>query len=361
MQLVDPEEFFTQVWKQLTTAEEAAGDVLEKWFEIAGLTLRLRFVGEALEPYVATALRHLEIVGTRDAADLTLHCWDCTSLAVEFPKAPVSKDAFTPRGEVRDFNNNRFHVAFDTRGRQLSLFDARLRRAVYCVGEAAEIPRWELAEPIRAILSWFMRENGRQLLHGAGVGEPHGGVLLIGPSGAGKSNTALGCLASNLRYAGDDFCAVSVGANPKVYSLYCTGKTREADWARHPFLADLAPDLDPERREKAIYFLSRTCPEKLISEFPLKAILLLKRGGDRCEARLIPPVAVFRRAVPDTARLLPDAGSELVRCMAQLVRAVPCYELSLGNAPERIAGAISALLMDGAATSAPCAGAQRLG
>ena len=100
-------------------------------------------------------------------------------------------DAFTPRGEVRGLNNRRFHTAFDSSGRQLSLFDANLRQAVYCVGAAAAIPRFEIAEPIRAILSWFMRENGRQLIHAAAVGEPGGGVLLIGRSGAGKSNTAL--------------------------------------------------------------------------------------------------------------------------------------------------------------------------
>src|SRR4029077_4802081 len=105
----------------------------------------------------------------------------------------------------------------------------------------------EIAEPIRAILSWFMREHNRQLIHAAAVGNSDGGVLLIGRSGAGKSNTALCCLASDLQYAADDFCAVSVGSEPHVYSLYCTGKTHEVDWTRHPFLAALAPNLDPEQ------------------------------------------------------------------------------------------------------------------
>jgi len=157
---------------------------------------------------------------------------------------------------VHGLNDARFHAAFLAEGRLLSLMDKRLKRAVYCVGVANDIPRFDVAEPIRAILSWFMRENGRQLLHAAAVGTRNGGVLLIGPSGTGKSNTALGCLASALSYASDDFCAVSTTGSPIVYSLYSTGKTQERDWSRHPFLAQLAPNLDPERRDKAIYFLN---------------------------------------------------------------------------------------------------------
>jgi len=347
MKSVDAEQFFENVWAQIAAAERAAGEVLERWFEIAGLTLQLRFLGSTLESYVAPALEHLEISEPRSTSDLTLHCWDCRALAVDFPKAPVGIEAFTPRGEVQGLNNRRFHAAFDSGGRQLSLFDVRLQQSVYCVGAADAIPRFEIAEPIRAILSWFMRENGRQLIHAAAVGEPEGGVLLIGRSGAGKSNTALACLASNLRYAADDFCAVAAGADPKVYSIYCTGKTHEIDWLRHPFLAGLSPNLDPAQREKAIYFLGRTCPHKLISEFPLKAILLPRRGGTTCSLRPISSIVALRLAAPDTARLLPDAGAEVMRCIAELLRKVPCYELFLGSDPQCIPKKISAFLSTG--------------
>jgi hypothetical protein len=356
MQSVDAEGFFDVIRTQVAIAERAADKVLERWFEIAGLTLRLRFFGTTLEPYVAPALSHLEIGELRGAADLTLHCWDCASLGTEFPRAPVAMGAFTPRGEIHGLNNRRFHAAFEPGGRQLSLFDARLRQAVYCVGAAAGIPRFEIAEPIRTILSWFMRENGRQLIHAAAVGEPEGGVLLIGRSGAGKSNTALGCLASRLRYAADDFCAVSADANPKVYSLYCTGKTHAVDWDRHPFLTTLSPNLDPQRCEKAIYFLSQSCPQKLISEFPLRAILLPRRDGVSCDIRPISPATALHLAAPDTATLLPDAGSEVMRCIAQLVRTVPCYELLLGSVPEEITGVISRLLASGVQSATALSG-----
>ena len=251
MPAIDAAGFFEKVWAQVAVAERAAGGVTERWFDIAGLTLRLRFIGSALQDVIAPALSHLELpVTNQKAVDLTLHCWDCQSLGTEFPRAPVKLEAFTPRGDVHGLNDARFRAAFETDGQLLSLLDTRLKQAIYCVGVAALIPRFDVAEPIRAILSWFMRENGRQLLHAGAVGTRDGGVLLIGRSGAGKSNTALGCLASDLSYASDDFCAVSTTGSPVVYSLYCTGKTQERDWVRHPFLAQLAPDLDPERRTR---------------------------------------------------------------------------------------------------------------
>jgi len=347
MTAIDVAGFFQGVWAQIADAEGAAGERSERWFKIAGCTLRVRFIGMNLLKVVIPALSHLETAPSKLDADLTLHCWDCKSLGMELPKAPVSIEAFKPRGEVQGLNNARFHAAFEIGPRLLSLMDAHRREAVYCVGDAANIPRYVVAEPIRGILSWFMRENGRQLLHAGAVGTPGGGVLLLGPGGAGKSNTALGCLASDLRYASDDFCAVSTDGSPVVYSLYSTGKTHEGDWDRHPFLAQLAPNLDPERVEKAIYFLNDAAPHKLIPSFPLKAILFPRKAGATCEIRPIPAVTALRIAAPGTAKLLPDAGAEVLRCLAKLVRAVPCYELLLGSRPELIPALISELLATG--------------
>ncbi len=341
---IDVAGFFQSLWVQIADVEGAAGEVSERWFKIAGCTLRVRFIGLSLFEIVAPALSHLEVAPSTLDADLTLHCWDCASLGMEFPKAPVTIEAFNPRGDLQGLNNDRFHTAFESGGRLLSLMDSHLREAIYCIGDSAEIPRYVVAEPIRGILSWFMRENGRQLLHAGAVGTPDGGVLLFGPSGAGKSNTALGCLESDLRYASDDFCAVSTDGSLIVYSLYSTGKTHEGDWERHPFLARLAPYLDPDRVEKAIYFLNVAAPNKLISSFPLKAILFPRRAGATCEIRPMPAVTALRLAAPGTAKLLPDGGAEVLRCLAKLVRAVPCYELLLGSRPERIPVVISELL-----------------
>jgi hypothetical protein len=95
-----------------------------------------------------------------------------------------------------------------------------------------------------------------------------------------------------------------------------------------------------------IYFLERAVPERLIAEFPLKAMLLLRRGGSDCAVRTAAANAVLAASAPDTARLLPDAGPEVLQTVGRLVRRLPCFELSLGPDPDRIGGTIEALLAE---------------
>lgn len=336
--------FFETVCDKAREAERTAGTVHERSYALAGLVLKLRFLGDALIEPVGRALAHLAISPAGSTADLVIDCWDCASLRLEPPHAPVAKDAFTPRGEIHGLNDARFHAAFAQGGRLLSLMDVATKRAVFCVGDAAAIERFEAAEPIRGLLAWLLRAHGRQVLHAGAVGHADGGVLLLGRSGAGKSNTALGCLVSNLRYASDDFCAISASGVPTVYSVYSTGKTREEDWARHPFFATLAADLDPTRRDKVIYYLNEAVPERLITQFPVRAILVLKRRGDACHARPIAAGTALALSAPDTAMLIPGSGPEVLRELGKLVRAVPCFEFELGPNPAAIPPAIEALL-----------------
>ena len=60
MAAIDIAGFFEKVWSQVAVAERAAGDVTERWFEIAGRTLHLRLIGSALQKVIVPALSHLE-------------------------------------------------------------------------------------------------------------------------------------------------------------------------------------------------------------------------------------------------------------------------------------------------------------
>ncbi len=334
--------FVAALKAEAATAERVAGESVDRWFRMAGLTLRFRFLGSNLVPIMTPSFGHLAIA-PQAGADQTIHCWDCSSLEMDLPAAPVPMEAFTPRGEIRGLDENLVNAAFDRFGRMLSVYDLPGKEAFFCVGEASAIPRFERAEPIRGLLSWFMRRHGRQLIHAGAVGFADGGVLLIGRSGAGKSNTALGILNSDLRLASDDFCAFSVDDTPTAFSIYSSAKTMESDWDRHPFLRDLAPDIDP-LGDKIIYFLNDTVPEKLIANFPLKAILLLRRGGETCGFRPVADNDALSACASDTARLLPGAGPEVLHNLARLIRRLPCFELQLGPDPNRIPSTIIDLL-----------------
>jgi hypothetical protein len=126
--------------------------------------------------------------------------------------------------------------------------------------------------------------------------------------------------------------------------VYSTGKTTEADRHRHGFLARLVADLDPAGREKVIYFLADASPEKLIAEFPIKAVVLPRKGGDVAHVARIPSGRAITVCAPDTTMLLPDAGPEVLFALAQVVRSVPCFELWLGPDPKRIPDVLANLL-----------------
>ncbi len=338
-------DFFSALVEHALAAEQAGG-THDVWHRIAGLVLRIRFLGEALQRTIAPALEHCRIDPPGHAADLTLECWDCESLRLPFPTAPVGKQAFMPRGEVTELSDARFHTAYEPGGRLLSMMDEQARHAFYCIGSASKISRFEAAEPIRSILSWFMRAHGRLLVHAAAVGYADGGALLIGRSGAGKSNTSLACLNGGMGLLADDFCAVSIDGAPMAHSLYCTAKTHPEDIEKRPFLRNFAPQPDPSGQDKTIYFLKRAASERLLLDFPIKALLMLQKSEG--ETRLAPasPAAVLAGSAPDTARLLAGAGPEVLRTLGQLVRRLPCYTLLLGSDPAAIPVVIERLLQE---------------
>ena len=338
--------FFSELCR-LAEVAEGASQLSENHYRVAGLALTLRFHGDALIPTIAPAIEHNRIDKKPTSPDLVIDCWECESLGLPYPDAPIDKSAFRPRGEVVGMNDDRFHTSYDSGGKLLSMMDKLAGRALYCVGSASRIPRFDAAEPIRSLMSWFMRAHGRQLIHAAAVGHEDGGVLLIGRSGRGKSNTSLTCLYDGLGFASDDFCAVSAGPGPMAYSLYCTAKTRAQDVDRSPFLTQLAPSVDPTGLDKTIYYINDALPERIVRQFPLQALLLLERDEGECYFEPVSAGSVLADSAPDTARLLPDAGPEVLRIMGQLVRRLPCYRLHLGSDSSKIAPAIERLLKAG--------------
>jgi hypothetical protein len=338
--------FRDRIARLAETAAAGHGPAKTRRYRIAGKRLDIRFLGDRLVPHITPALAHLECGPDAGPPDLELVCWDCSELGLAYPDAPVAKAEFTPRCEIPALTDASIHTAFEPQAKLLSLFDRDAGKAWYVVGDAREMPRFDKAEPVRAILSWFCRAHGRQFVHAGAVGHEDGGVLLLGRSGMGKSNTALACLQSPLGYAADDFCAISTTGQPTAHSIYSTAKTRQSDWRRFPFFAGLAPDIDPEGREKTIYFLNQATPEKLLLRFPIRALLIVRRseGPTRLTAAL--PEAVMTEIAPDTTRLLPDAGGEVFAAVSRLARAAPAYTLHLGGGPADIAPTIDRLLAD---------------
>ena len=182
------------------------------------------------------------------------------------------------------------------------------------------------------------------LVHGAAVGYPSGGVLLVGAGGSGKSTCALSSLGSDLLYAGDDYIAVELGPKPRVVSLYCSGKVHPEDLHRLPHLAP-ALAASAQADEKAVFYVEQAFPGRSIAGFPLRAIVV-PRVTERRAARALPgtQAAALAALAPSTIFQLHPPARDALAWMAGLVRAVPTFVLELGSDVETIPAALLRIL-----------------
>jgi hypothetical protein len=341
----DPAAFFETVYQAFQQAEQVVGGSLDRFYSIDSHTIRLRFAGSAVVPHITPALEHLATGPSSDPA-LTVCLWDSASTDTNIPRPPWSGYAYTPRGDVSGYNNDRIHTAYHVGADVLNLLDTGRDLAIYCTRDARRLPSYETGAPLRTILHWWMRPYRRQFIHGGAVGTANGGVLLTGKGGSGKSTTALACLHSELVYVSDDYCLLAIDPVPYAYSIYNSAKLNPDDICRVPYLRSAISNADRLDTQKALFFLQQHYPEKLVAGFPIRAILLPRVTG-RLETTLTPasPMASLRALVPSTMRQLPGADKATLQIIEQFIEQVPSYHLELGTdlvqVPEVIFGLLS--------------------
>jgi hypothetical protein len=326
-------------------ARDAAGGVVAEEYVVAGSRVSLRFASDALRGRLAPAFAHLA-APPGDAPELTIHLWDSASTGLEPPPRPPEAPE-EAAGALYYFNEPPLRGAYQAAFEALSVLDADTGVAWYWLANALDLPSWEQACPIRQILFWWLAPRGYLQVHGAAVGTPEGGVLIVGPAGSGKSTVALACLGSDLLYAGDDYVAVTLEPSPQVASLYNSGKLDPSHL--HDRLPQLAPALaNPDRLEdeKAILYAERHFPQQTTAGFALAALLVPAVRADRREPRVVPAsrAAAFAALGPSTMFQLHTAGAGELATLSSLVARVPCYTLELGGDLSAVPETISALL-----------------
>lgn len=325
-----PEEFFHSAAAAFEHAC-ASGAEAQRCLRLGGVSIRLRFASPAVIEPTIRPLQHLAVPPV-DAPDFTICVWDERSTGIAAPPPPWRLDAYGRRSEIAGYNTNSVHTAYHVDTDSLCLFDRARRCALSWTRDVTSLPSYELAAPLRTILHWTLRERGLQMIHAGAVGTRTGGALLVGPGGSGKSSTALGCLGSPLAYLSDDYCALSVDPEPRVYGVYSSGKLHDADLGPLAFLAEHVAHRDPHGREKSIFFLHDSAPEAIIGSFPLRAVCIMHRTTAR-ESALQPasPAAGLLALAPSTHAQLPNAGAELLQRVAAAVKRTPCFHLHLGT------------------------------
>jgi len=340
-------DYFERLWQSFETAVRATRDEVERNFAIGGHTVRLRSAGTALLSRLAPALEHLA-GPAGDKPALTVALWDTASTGTALPTPPWARNDHGPRGEIRGTNRGRYRIVVDLGANTLSMFDTGRDLAFFWTQDAQALPYYESGAPLRTIIHWSMARRDRQFVHAGAIGTTSGGVLLAGRAGSGKSTASLACLEAGLGYAGDDYCLLSLEAGPQVYSLYCSAKLNPDSIARVPTLQIALSNADRLDDEKGLYFLHRHFSDRILTGFPLSAVLL-PRVSDDGTTRLTPvsPATALLALAPSTLFQLPGATAEEFRTIARLLRDMPCYTLELGRNLREVADAVRRLVPGG--------------
>lgn len=313
-------------------------------YRVSDHTVRLEFAGGALVAAFTRAIAHLEIPPMLDP-DLHIHLWEIAETGVPLPPPLWDVHAYSRRGEVEGFNDGTRFTIYHPDSRVLFLYDAANRNAYVAVFEQQTLPAYERAASLRPIFFPWLATFDTQYAHAAAVGLPTGGALLVGSSGAGKSTTSLACLDSELYFAGDDYCAIRTDDNPRVNSLYNSGKASAETIRRLPFLEPHIRFWDREGSDKAIFFFHETLAGKLVIQFPLRAILIPRVTGER-DTRVTPASAhaALLAVAPSTVSQLATADGKVFTRLAALVRRIPCWNLELGTDMQQIPATIGRVL-----------------
>jgi hypothetical protein len=332
----EPLDFFNEVYDCYQKAVMNSGEAINFYYQIAHFRICLSFAGDGLIPYITPALAHLVTESTINP-DLTICLWDSASTQTSMPPPPWQGQHRQKRGEIWGLNNERIHTSFQWGANALSLLDYERNLGIYWVNNAELVPYWESSSPLRTILHLWLVKRDVQMVHGGAVGLEKGGVLLVGKGGSGKSTTALACLNSDLFYASDDYTLITSNPEPTAYSIYSTGKKKPDDIERLPFLKRIISNSERLGEEKALYFLYEHFSEKIIKQFPLKAIFVPRVTG-KIETNLerASVIAALSSLIPSTIKQLPSTDKEACQIMTETAQKLPCYYLNLGTDIEQI-------------------------
>lgn len=299
----------------------------DRSLRVAGRTIEFRFADPGLEAALWPAFAHLASEPS-PSPDLAVACW-AESAAGDAARAPRAAAAHAGI----DFLDGQIRVAWEPSRRALSALAPSRRLGLLRFPSADEVAAWERSAPARRILHWWASGRGLQLVHAAAVGTPAGGVLLAGRGGSGKSTTALACVGTDLGYAADDYCLVSLDGTARAHALYGTGKADAASIARLPRLRDSFERSPLRVAGKAVIDVARDFPSATIASFPVRAIVVLRLGERAPGVAPISPAAALRALAPSTMMQLPGDRAGTLGRLAALVRATPCFELGLGADP----------------------------
>lgn len=220
--------------------------------------------------------------------------------------------------------------------------------------DLSNLPEWERSFPFRYVLhKWQEPTNRYVLVHAGAVGTPAGGVLLTGAGGSGKSTSTLACINTALQYAGDDFMLVDLETSVG-HSLYNVAKINPDNLDRFPQFQPCIANPNAALDQKLQLYVNQHYPAAMITDFPLKAIMLPRFSGTpHTTVRSATRAEALKALAPSTLALL-RADQRTFQKMSRLIQQLPLFWLETGTdltqIPELILGTLQSLSAHDSAT-----------
>lgn len=323
---------FERIYEGVLEAQKSFSRI-DRFYAIGGYKICLRFAGEEIIPHITRPLNHMACQAVA-SPDLTICICD-SALNKIAPPMMRSLNEYVAALDVEKAKESSIYVHFDPGLGMFSLLNYKDQLCIHWFKDVAQFPYYEKGAPLRVILHWWMQKQGRQLIHGAAVGLPQGGVILAGKGGSGKSTTMMTSLNSPLVHTGDDWNILGMNPNPTVYTLYNSFKLHPDHLRKNfPHLLPMVSNAQKLDTEKAMVFLHEHDPNKIAASFPIKAILLPRVTGLReTTLKRAPSSEVLKAMFPETfsADYAYATLQESFDFISAFARQLPCYALELGT------------------------------
>lgn len=190
-------------------------------------------------------------------------------------------------------------------------------------------PTWQVVTPVRQILAWVIDHEGGALLHASGIYVSGKKVALFaGPSGSGKSTLAASIAKRPgqwLSCLGDDWVPVWKGRDGRWYAapLYRSLKLTP-EMAEH---LGMKNNTGLRHKDKVVI---KSADMVRSGEYEVGAVFVPTIAPEGLSVKGMDPFDALHAIAPSTVLQSMGVGPGTLKAVSGLVRALPCYELSVG-------------------------------
>jgi hypothetical protein len=245
--------------------------------------------------------------------------------------------------------NTSFRATYFHDRRVWQIYDHERKFGLLWLTGSRDYCDWEPAAPLRTFLHWSYRFQKMRLAHAGTLGKNGTGILLAGRGGSGKSGTVVGGIAHGLQSVGDDYVLLDVSSSGiSAHPLFNTLKQDHSGLQRLGLETRIAQNRSTNWQDKFEFTSEEISNQALADQLSIRAIVIPKIVDVRNSS--IRPTSQQRAMLalaPTGLFQLPCERESGVKFFTDLIRRLPCFELTLSHDPAGVSRTLETFLDGG--------------